>query len=100
MTIGKNTKKTQVKEPVKEPVKEYDDSFETKAVIKPINVFDRDSGEYTEEINQKSVKVETWVSDIKMYKPETIGYINISTMEKFLNGEVKMIPIKMKKRNE
>ena len=74
-----------------------EDQFETKAIIKLMNIYDPESGKYTEQINQKVVKVETFVKDLKQEKPKVIGYINVSTLEKFLKGEVKAVPIKIKK---
>jgi len=75
------------------------DEFETKAIIKPMNVFDRESQTYKDEINQKVVKVETFVKDLKTEKPQVIGYINVATLERFLAGEVKAVPIKKRKDN-
>jgi len=76
-----------------------EDTFETRAIIKLMNVYNPVSKKYTPEINQKVVKVETFVKNLKEEKPIVIGYINISTLEKFLNGNVKAVPIKIKKAN-
>lgn len=97
MSIGKVNTPVKV-QPMNTPVKaNNNDEFVTMAIIKPMNVFNTETGKYTEEINQKSVKVETFVNDLKTQKPVLIGYILVSTIEKFLNGEVKTIPIKMRK---
>jgi acetolactate synthase small subunit len=76
---------------------EQNDEYITNAIIKPMNVFDTSTGKYTTEINQKTVKVETFVNNLKTEKPVLIGYIQVSTMEKFLDGTVKAIPIKIRK---
>jgi acetolactate synthase small subunit len=95
MSIGKpNTEKVQTKEQTVLPVQ---NEYETTAIIKTMNVFDAKTEKYTTEINQKTVKVETFVRDLKTEKPQTIGYISVATIERFLNGEVKAIPIKMKR---
>jgi len=96
MTIGKveNKKAAQTED---NRTHEQKDTYETVAIIKPINVYNVTEKRYTEEINQKSVRVETFVIDILNEKPTIIGYINVSTIEKFLKGEVKAIPIKMRK---
>jgi hypothetical protein len=88
MTIGKQTTNN---------TNEQIDEFETKAIIKSMNVFDKETGQYTTEINQKTVKVETFVKNLKEEKPQVIGYISVSTLERFLNGDVKAVPIKMRK---
>jgi hypothetical protein len=93
MTIGKQT---QI--PLKAPTETtQNDEYTTTAIIKTMNVYDKEAGKYTEEINQKTVKVETFVANLKTEKPQVIGYISVSTIEKFLNGEVKAIPIKQRK---
>ena len=94
MTIGKNPKTNK-----NEQSKKYNDDFITKAIIKPMNVYDKENGRYTDEINPTTVKVETFVSDLKVEKPEVIGYISVQTLERFLNGEVKAVPIKKHKDN-
>lgn len=87
MAFGKQTTKPN----------EQTDEFETCAIIKTMNVFDKSTGQYTTEINQKTVKVETFVKNLKEEKPQVIGYVSVSTLEKFLNGDVKAVPIKMRK---
>ena len=97
MAYGKQTPK--VNEQTKNTQVNNNDDFETMAIVKPMNVFDTASGKYTTEVNTKTVRVETFVKDIHNEKPVVIGYILVATMERFLNGEVKTIPIKMKKVN-
>jgi hypothetical protein len=96
MTIGKQTQ-IPVKAPTELVKAQNDDEYITTAIIKTMNVYDRVSGKYTSEINQKTVKVETFVADLKTEKPQIIGYISVSTIEKFLDGKVKAIPIKQRK---
>jgi hypothetical protein len=93
MTLGNKLKENKNNEQKKE------DQFETKAIIKLMNVYNPESGKYTEQINQKVVKVETFVKNLKEEKPVVIGYINVATLERFLSGEVKAVPIKIKKSN-
>jgi hypothetical protein len=87
------------KEQSRLPVNEVKEQSEyiTNAIIKPMNIFDVKTGMYTTEINQKTVKVETFVNDLKTEKPVLIGYIQVSTIEKFLDGTAKVIPIKIRR---
>lgn len=76
------------------------DDYETVLVIKSINVFDPKTGKYTDEVNQKSLRVETWVDDIRNEKPVVVGYINVATLEGFLDGMKKAVPIRRKKESK
>lgn len=74
-----------------------EDAWETVAVLKTKNVYDRDAGEFTDEIDMETLIVETFVKDLKVEKPSRIGYIRVSTLEKFLDGKVKVCPIKKRR---
>jgi hypothetical protein len=67
--------------------------FDTVAWISSTNVYDKATGEYTTEINQNTIRIQTAVSDLKTEKPETIGFVSVSVLERFLNGEIKACPV-------
>lgn len=89
--------KPETQQRITEPVKESPkvDEWEVVAWINTLNLYDKVSGKYTEAINPNTIVVKT--NDLTNSK--VIGYISVVTLEAFLNGEKRSVPIKIKKVN-
>ena len=83
-------KKPEQKKVVEEPKQEQTkDDWVNVGWLYPTMVYDREAGEYSDTPTGKTLRVTD--NDNR-----TIGYIQISSMFKLLNNEVKGIPIKIR----
>ena len=90
--------KPETQQRITEPVKESPkvDEWEVVAWINTLNQFDKVSGKYLpESINPNTIVVKT----NNLTNSKVIGYISVATLEAFLNGEKRSVPIKIKKVN-
>ena len=67
------------------------------AWINTLNTYDKASGKYTEDINPNTFVVKT--NEPQGDKPEIIGYISVKTLNEFMEGNKRSVPIKKKKDN-